>query len=278
MYQYVFFDLDGTLTDSQEGVLECVRYAIEAMGRPLPEGQDLLKFIGPPLQDSFMRYCGFSCEEAQEALRLFREQYVPVGQFKNRPAPGVAEMLGRLKARGVTLALASSKAESQCVSICERFGFAPHLAVIAGSSDSRDQSKADVIREAMGRLGLTGPEVIEQEMGKDEFDSADRSLVYRTTGGKHKYIMRDANYLVEDTLGDFHDQLAAIMEAPYDEIVKGRRIGSEEPVDEQLALAELSVEMAPKDARDVWAYFGNEDVEQIPEMTTAEFLAVAQRR
>ena len=62
MYQYVFFDLDGTLTDSQEGVLECVRYAIEAMGRPLPEGQDLLKFIGPPLQDSFMRYCGFSCE------------------------------------------------------------------------------------------------------------------------------------------------------------------------------------------------------------------------
>ncbi len=157
MYQYVFFDLDGTLTDSQEGVLECVRYAIEAMGRPLPEGQDLLKFIGPPLQDSFMRYCGFSCEEAQEALRLFREQYVPVGQFKNRPAPGVAEMLGRLKARGVTLALASSKAESQCVSICERFGFAPHLAVIAGSSDSRDQSKADVIREAMGRLGLTDP-------------------------------------------------------------------------------------------------------------------------
>ena len=79
-------------------------------------------------------------------------------------------------------------------------------------------------------------------------------------------------------LGQLVDQLAAIMEAPYDEIVKCRRIGSEELVDEQLALAELSVEMAPKDARDVWAYFGNEDVEQIPEMTTAEFLAVAQRR
>ena len=135
-----------------------------------------------------------------------------------------------------------------------------------------------IVMSDLGRLGLTGPEVIEQEMGKDEFDSADRSLVYRTTGGKHKYIMRDANYLVEDTLGDFHDQLAAIMEAPYDEIVKCRRIGSEELVDEQLALAELSVEMAPKDARDVWAYFGNEDVEQIPEMTTAEFLAVAKRR
>lgn len=157
MYQYVFFDLDGTLSDSQEGVLECVRYAIEAMGRPLPEDRNLLKFIGPPLQNSFMQYCGLSREEAQEALRLFREQYVPVGQFKNRPAPGIADMMGRLKARGLTLALASSKAESQCVSICERFGFAPHLAVIAGSSESRDQSKADVIREAMARLGLTDP-------------------------------------------------------------------------------------------------------------------------
>ena len=157
MYQYIFFDLDGTLTDSQEGVLECVRYAIAAMGCPVPEAPDLLKCIGPPLQDSFMQYCGLSQEGAQEALRLFREQYVPVGQFKNRPAPGIAEMMGRLSARGFTLALASSKAESQCISICERFGFAPHLAVIAGSSDNRDQSKADVIREAMSRLGLTDP-------------------------------------------------------------------------------------------------------------------------
>ena len=122
MYQYVFFDLDGTLTDSKEGVLECVRYAIEGMGRPVPEG-DLLKFIGPPLQDSFMRYCGLSQEESRRALELFRERYVPVGQFKNRPAPGMAEMMGRLKERGLTLALASSKAENQCVPICERFGF-----------------------------------------------------------------------------------------------------------------------------------------------------------
>lgn len=157
MYQYIFFDLDGTLTDSKEGVLESVRFAITSMGCPVPEEQDLLKFIGPPLQKSFMLYCGFSPEEAQEALRLFREQYVPVGQFKNRPAPGIAEMMDRLRARGCTLALASSKAESQCVSICDRFGFTPHLAVIAGSSDNRDQSKADVIRKAMGCLGLTDP-------------------------------------------------------------------------------------------------------------------------
>lgn len=157
MYQYILFDLDGTLTDSKEGVLESVQYAITAMGRPLPEPRDMLKFIGPPLQDSFMQYCGFSREEAQEGLRLFRERYVPEGQFKNRPAPGIAEMMGRLRAQGFTLALASSKAESQCLTICELFGFTPHLAVISGSAENRDLSKADVIRSAMDRLGLTDP-------------------------------------------------------------------------------------------------------------------------
>lgn len=157
MYQYIFFDLDGTLTDSKEGVLECVRYAIETLGAPVPEGPDLLKFIGPPLQESFMEYCGFSRETAQEALRLFQKQYVPVGQFKNRPAPGIAALLERLKAQGRVLALASSKAESQCIPICQRFGFAPHLAAITGSAGGQDQSKAEVLQNAMARLHVTNP-------------------------------------------------------------------------------------------------------------------------
>ena len=104
-----------------------------------------------------MTYCGFNQDTAREALRLFRERYVPIGQFKNRPAPGAVEMMERLTAQGYVLALASSKAESQCVSICERFGFAPYLTVISGSSDQRDQSKAEVIRQAMARLGLEDP-------------------------------------------------------------------------------------------------------------------------
>ena len=135
-----------------------------------------------------------------------------------------------------------------------------------------------VVMSELGRLGLTGPEVIEQEMGKAEFDSADRALIYRTTGGKHKYLMRDCNYLVEDGIGAFHGALADVMSQPYEEIVKCRRIGSEELVDEQLALVELSCEIKPKDARDVWAYFGNEDPANIPELTTEEFLRTAKRR
>ena len=155
MYRYVFFDLDGTLTDSKEGILNCLRYAFEKLGEPVPSEETLLQFIGPPLQESFIRWCGFTPERAAEGLRLFRERYVPIGKFENAPAPGMAELCRRLKERGYVLALASSKPEAMCVPICERFGFAPFLDVIVGSAPGDDWEKEDVIREAMGRLGLT---------------------------------------------------------------------------------------------------------------------------
>lgn len=155
MYRYVFFDLDGTLTDSKEGILNCLRYAFEKLGEPVPPEETLLQFIGPPLQESFIRWCGFTPERAAEGLRLFQERYVPIGKFENAPAPGMAELCRRLKERGYVLALASSKPEAMCVPICERFGFAPFLDVIVGSAPGDDWEKEDVIREAMGRLGLT---------------------------------------------------------------------------------------------------------------------------
>lgn len=155
MYRYVFFDLDGTLTDSKEGILNCLRYAFEKLGEPVPTEETLLQFIGPPLQESFIRWCGFTPERAAEGLRLFRERYVPIGKFENAPAPGMAELCRRLKERGYVLALASSKPEAMCVPICERFGFAPFLDTIVGSAPGDDWEKEDVIREAMSRLGLT---------------------------------------------------------------------------------------------------------------------------
>lgn len=154
MYHYIFFDLDGTLTDSKEGVVNSVRYAAEKLGGPVPDDATLLKFIGPPLQDSFMEYCGYDLEKALTAIRVFRERYTPIGQFENRPGPGLTEMCCRLKDQGYVLALASSKPEEMCLAICDRFGFAPSLAVITGSPPTGDWTKADVIRETMRRLGL----------------------------------------------------------------------------------------------------------------------------
>ena len=156
MYQYIFLDLDGTLTDSKEGIFNCVKYALEKMERPVPMEETLLKFIGPPLHDSYMRYCGFSEEEAHQGVALFRERYTTIGKFENAAAPGMVDVCRRLKERGYRMALSSSKPEAMCEAICEKFGFAPFLETITGSPpDGNDWEKADVIRETMRRLGLT---------------------------------------------------------------------------------------------------------------------------
>ena len=155
MYQYIFFDLDGTLTDSKEGILNCLKYAFEKLEKPCPPEETLIRFIGPPLQESFMEFCGFDRETALEGIRLFRERYSTIGKFENAAAPGMVELCARLKARGHTLAVASSKPEAQCIPICRHFGFAESMTVITGGQPGVDWEKADVIRETMRRLELT---------------------------------------------------------------------------------------------------------------------------
>lgn len=135
-----------------------------------------------------------------------------------------------------------------------------------------------IVMSELGRIGLTGPEVIEEVMGKKEFDSANRSLVYRTTGGKHKFIMRDCSFLVKDSIGDFKNQLKEILRKPYTEIEKYRLIGSMKLVEEQMELVELAASLKPKDSMDVWRYFGNKDPEKLPEMSYDDFMRIVKRR
>jgi malonate decarboxylase beta subunit len=134
-----------------------------------------------------------------------------------------------------------------------------------------------VIMSQNGRLGLTGPEVIEEEMGKDEFDASDRALVYRTTGGKHRYIMGDCNFLVADSIAAFRNALTEALALPYAEIDAMRRIGSLEKVVHQLKLVDLCVELAPQDSRDVWRYAGNEDPSALVDMSLEMFLTTVKR-
>ncbi len=171
MYRYILFDLDGTLTDSREGIVRCVRETIAGYGDPVPPEETLLRFIGPPLQDSFIRFCGYSAEKTADAVERFRLRYEPVGQYENRAAPGMAELMGRLRERGYVLALASSKPENLCVSICARFGFTPHLSALAGSPPNGDQEKEDSIREVMRQLDLTEKDLPQVLMvGDRKFD------------------------------------------------------------------------------------------------------------
>lgn len=134
-----------------------------------------------------------------------------------------------------------------------------------------------VVMSEFGRLGLTGPEVIEQEMGRAQFDASDRALVFRTTGGKHKYIMGDCNFLVQDTIAAFRRQIQDIAGMSMDKIESLRRIGSREKVEYQMKLVDFSVKTQPNDSTDMWKALGNEDPQKIIDASFSQFMATAKR-
>ena len=156
MYRFIFFDLDGTLTDSSEGAFKCLDYAMEKLGEPPIPVETKKLFIGPPMTESFPALLGFSREKTLDALRFFRERYAAYGQKEVAAIPGMAEALSRLREKGLTLAVASSKDEPACHMVLENLGIRQYFTVIAGHSDTRPGgTKADIIRFAMERLGLT---------------------------------------------------------------------------------------------------------------------------
>ena len=125
MITYLLFDLDGTLTNPQEGITKCVQHALRAFGIEEPDLEKLIPFIGPPLIQSFMEFYNMSEEDARKAVAVYRERFSTVGLFENFPYPGIADMLAELKAQGKILAVASSKPTIYVRRILEKFELAP---------------------------------------------------------------------------------------------------------------------------------------------------------
>jgi phosphoglycolate phosphatase len=156
MYKAILFDLDGTLTESGEGITKSVQYALEKLGKPVPPLEELRVFVGPPLMEQFMKYADLDEEGARLAVKYYRERYSTVGIFENRPYPGVEEMLAELRAKGYSLAVASSKPERFVLQILEHFQLSDYFDEIVGSEmDGRRTSKMEVIEEALDRLNLS---------------------------------------------------------------------------------------------------------------------------
>jgi len=153
----ILFDLDGTLTDSQEGITRCVQYALAHFGIEVEDLSTLRKFIGPPLTESFMAFYGMDAEQAQTGLMKYRERFTDVGWAENAVYPGITRLVTELKKAGKHLLLATSKPEVQAARIMEHFGLAPCFDHICGPSlDAPDgYSKADVIRDVLRRAGVT---------------------------------------------------------------------------------------------------------------------------
>jgi phosphoglycolate phosphatase len=149
----ILFDLDGTLTESGPGIISSVRYALEKMGVPAMDGEQLRRFIGPPLLDSFRDLCGFDPAEVTVAIAAYREYYATDGQYENSVYDGIPELLTSLRDAGRTLAVATSKAEVFASSILDHFALTEHFTTIVGSElDGRRTAKADIITEALARL------------------------------------------------------------------------------------------------------------------------------
>jgi len=155
MYKYLLFDLDGTLTDSQEGITKSVSYALINLGvKDLPDDIKL-RFIGPPLKDSFPKYCGFDEETTKKAIALYRERYSTVGKFENRPYVGIPDLLRDLKEAGRVLVIASSKPTGFVEDILEKFEIKDYFDIISGADLSGNKSeKEDVIKYALDVLGV----------------------------------------------------------------------------------------------------------------------------
>lgn len=155
MFKYCLFDLDGTLTDPREGITKSVQYALRAFGIEEPDLKKLEPFIGPPLKRSFMEFYGFSEREAVKGVELYREYFAPVGILENYIYPGISEMLGRLREKGIHLAVASSKPTDFVHQILAHFDIEKYFEVIVGSEmDGTRTQKEEVVEEALRQLGI----------------------------------------------------------------------------------------------------------------------------
>ena len=152
--KYILFDLDGTLADSSEGIVNCFEYAFRRMGAAPPPRAKLRACIGPPLLDSFRTFCGGDEAEALRGVRFYRERYGEKGWRECVLYPGVAESLARLQAQGHVLGVATSKPQRFAERILRGQGIEGRFpAVVGGREDNSFDDKGDIIREAMRLLG-----------------------------------------------------------------------------------------------------------------------------
>lgn len=214
-YTHILFDLDGTLTESGPGIMNSVSYALQKLGKPAQPPEVLRKFIGPPLVHSFMNFCGFGEEEANNAIHTYREYYQKKGMFENSIYSGVEKMLKQLREAGLHLAVATSKPELLSVQILEHFGLASYFEVICGATmDEKRVKKGEIITYALESLGLSEEEksgvLMVGDREHDVFGAKENQLkclgVLFGYGSREELEQAGADYIAE-TAQDVAEQI-----------------------------------------------------------------------
>ena len=200
----VLFDMDGTLTDSQEGIVKSVSYALERLGRELPPRDTLTAFIGPPLHESFSAICGMDEAETERAVCEFRDYFARRGWAENVPYEGMAEFLAALHAAGLRLIVATSKPESFARKILEHFSLERYFDLICGShpEDRASADKASVVRTALMRADVTGHAVMVGDRRHDIYGAHANGLeaigVLYGYGSREELSAAGADFLATD--------------------------------------------------------------------------------
>lgn len=163
----VLFDLDGTLTDSGEGIINCAILALEHFGLPIPSREAMRVFVGPPLHESFINH-GVPADRADEAVAVYRSRYIPIGKYENTPYPGIRELLETLQKNGCKLYVATSKPEGMSKDILNHFDLAKYFTLVCGASmDTSRNTKEAVIAYLLEQSGEKGNMVM---VGDTKFD------------------------------------------------------------------------------------------------------------
>lgn len=205
---YVLFDLDGTLTDSQEGIKNAIKYSLASFGITVKDDDQLRPWLGPPLVDSLMKYCDFDRDKAIEGTLKFREYYNCRGYSENKVYPGIEDLLRTLKQRGYQLMTATSKPEAAARRILQHFGLNHYFAYIGGAAlDESRVRKADVIRYVLETNNITRLSEVMMigDREHDVFGAKATGLevigVLYGYGDREELEQAGADYIVE-TVGD----------------------------------------------------------------------------
>lgn len=198
----ILFDLDGTLTDSKDGIIRSTQYMQKKLGLRVWSEQELHFIIGPPLIQSFTKEFGMAPDAAETAVEIFRERYATIGLFENSVFPGVAELLAALQKKGKRLAVATSKKEDLAVRILEHFGIAGYFEVIGG--DRRElarDTKAKVMEYVLSAMHAKKEDVI--MIGDRKFDIVGAHAlgipciaVEYGYGDREEFMAHGADYIV----------------------------------------------------------------------------------
>ena len=203
-YRYILFDLDGTLTDPKVGITKSVAYALDKMGIPNVFPDSLTKFIGPPLQESFMTYYNFDDNESKKAIEYFREYFRETGIFENEIYEGIENLLKILKEKDCILAVATSKPTVFAEKILEHFGIKEYFSCVVGSElDGTRSKKAEVIQCVLDELAVVDKKQVIM-IGDREHDIIGANTIeIDSIGVKYGYAQGDelevagATYVVE---------------------------------------------------------------------------------